>query len=79
MAEVKLFKKSSVYTDKTDGKEKTAINFYVQCGNAYVPVEIKYFADKDTGVDNRYRERKVLMTAFAEDFPEKTASKKDTA
>lgn len=73
MAEVKLFKKNATYKDK-EGNEKTAVNFYVQCGNVFVPVDVKYFADKTTGMDPRYRERKVCMSAFAEEFPEKASA-----
>lgn len=73
MAEVKLFKKNVTFNGK-DGKEKTAVNFYVQCGNVFVPVDVKYFADKETGQDPRYRERKVCMSAFAEEFPEKASA-----
>ncbi len=72
MAEVKLFKKNATYKDK-EGKEKTAVNFYVQCGNVFVPIEVKYFEDKETGKDLRYRERRVCMSAFAEEFPEKAS------
>ena len=70
MAEAKLFKKLAKYTDK-DGKEKTATNFFVQCGDVYVPVEVKYFEDKETGQDYNYRSRKTLLSAFAETFPER--------
>ena len=70
MAEVKLFKKQVEYQNK-DGEDKTATNFFVQCGDVMVPVEVKYFENKDTGRDDRYRERKVLMSAFAEELPDK--------
>lgn len=75
MAEVKLFKKNVTYIDK-DGQEKTATNFYVFCGSVSVPVEVKFFPDKNTGQDPRYRERKIVMTAFAEELPENKAGKK---
>lgn len=71
MAEVKLFKKMSKYV-ANDGEEKTATNFYVGCGDVLVPVEVKYFEDKQTGTDSRYRERRVVMSAFAEELPERT-------
>ncbi len=73
MAEVKLLKKLSNYTD-SEGKEKTATNFYVSCGGVLVPVEVKYFKDSETGTDGRYRERKVLLSAFAELLPDKPKS-----
>ena len=73
MALVQVFKKQSQYVDK-DGKDRTATNFFVDCGGILVPVEVKYFEDKETGRDDRYRERKVLLTAFAEMLPDKETS-----
>lgn len=75
MAEVKLWKKQAKYVDK-DGQERTATNFFVQCGGIMIPVEVKFFEDKETGRDDHYRERKVLLTAFAEMLPDKEASSK---
>ena len=51
MAEVKLWKKQAQYVDK-DGQERTATNFFVQCGGIMVPVEVKFFEDKETGRDD---------------------------
>ncbi len=76
MAEVKFFKKTSSYVDKNDGKDKTAVNFYIKCGDVLVPVQVRYFEDKTTGEDSHYRERKVLLTAFAEELPNKDDSGK---
>ncbi|MFQ7699726.1 MAG: hypothetical protein ACLRL0_00440 [Christensenellaceae bacterium] len=70
MAEVKLWKKQAPYTNK-DGEERTATNFFVDCGGIFVPVEVKYFEDKETGRDDHYRERKTLLTAFADTLPDK--------
>lgn len=72
--EVKLYKKAVSYKDKK-GEEKTATNYFVQCGDVLVPVEVKFFADKETGEDKNYRTRKSLMSAFAETLPER---KKDS-
>lgn len=77
MAEVKLFKKNVPYVDKKDGKEKTATNFYLRCGSVSVPIEVKFFPN-DSGQDPRYRERKTVMTAFAEELPD-NAAKRDNA
>lgn len=71
MAQVGLFKKTGTYLDEKDGKEKPYTNFFAKCGDVYVPIEVRYFEDKDTGRDDRYRERKVLLSAFAESFPER--------
>lgn len=81
MAEVKLWKKQVQYTNK-DGEERTATNFFVACGDILVPVEVKFFEDKETGRDDHYRERKTLLTAFAETLPERekdNSAKKQTA
>ena len=77
MAEVKLYKKMSKYVGN-DGEEKTATNFYVGCGDVLVPVEVKFFEDKKTGTDPRYRERRVVMSAFAEELPDKQSNGKKT-
>lgn len=80
MAEVKLYKRTGTYLDQKDGTEKPFTNFFVACGDVFVPVEVKYFEDKETGRDDRYRERKVLLSAFAEVLPErKNAVQKDKA
>lgn len=75
MQDIKLFKKLSNYTDK-DGNEKTATNLYLQCGDSLVPIEVKYFPDKDTKIDPNFRGRKMVISAFAEDLPEKASDKK---
>ena len=71
MAEVKLFKKLAKYVDKKDGKEKTATNFYIQCGDQNIPVEVKYYEDPETHTDPNYRARKTVLSAFADLFPER--------
>lgn len=73
--EVKLYKKVVSYKNK-DGEEKTATNYFVQCGDVLVPVEVKYFEDKKTGEDKNYRTRKTLMSAFAETLPEREKDNK---
>ena len=67
---VELFKRIVEYTNK-EGETKTATNFFVQCGEVLVPVEVKFFEDKKTGEDKNYRTRKTLMSAFAEELPER--------
>ena len=69
--QVNLFKRRVPYVDKKDGKEKIATNFYVDCGDILVPVEVKYFENKETGRDDRYFERKTLLSAFADTLPER--------
>jgi hypothetical protein len=77
MAMVNLMKKQVSY--EKDGEQKTATNFFAKCGDILVPIEVKYFENKDTGRDDRYRERRVLLSAFAEelpDLPDKKSGKK---
>lgn len=72
MADLKLFKKKVTYKDaKDNNKEKTAINFYLKCGDTLIPIEVKFFADKITSKDNQYLGRKSVMSAFAEELPDK--------
>ena len=68
--EVKLFKKHVGYKTQT-GEEKTATNYFLQCGDVLVPVEVKFFPDKVTGEDKQYRTRRTLMSAFAAELPER--------
>ena len=68
MTQVELFKRKSKYVK--DGEEKTATNFYVKCNDTLIPVEIKYFANKDTGIDPGYSSRKAVLYAFAEELPD---------
>lgn len=74
--QVNLFKRRVPYVDK-DGENKIATNFFVSCGDILVPVEVKYFENKETGRDDRYMERKTLLSAFADTLPERP--KKDEA
>lgn len=68
--QVDLLKKQVNYKDK-EGKEKTATNFYLRCGdNMLVPIEIKYFPDENN-VDKAYGARKTVLSAFASVLPEK--------
>ena len=72
MAEVKLLKQNVKYNDKKDeNKEKTATNFYLQCGDALVPIEVKFFPSKEDGKDKQYVSRKTVLSAFADVLPNK--------
>lgn len=74
--QVNLFKRRVPYVDQKDGKEKIATNFFVSCGDILVPVEVKYFENKETGRDDRYMERKTLLSAFADTLPERQKKEK---
>ena len=69
--EIKLFKKETFYPDKTSGEMRQATRFYIQCGDALIPVQVTYFGDSETGKDARYASRKAILRAFASDLPEK--------
>ena len=76
--QVNLFKRRVPYVDK-DGENKIATNFFVSCGDILVPVEVKYFENKETGRDDRYMERKTLLSAFADTLPERQKKEESQA
>ena len=68
--QVNLYKKVGKYTDK-DGKEKSFVNFYVECGDKKIPVEVSYFPnEKCDNRDPNYSGRKEVLGAFAETLPD---------
>ena len=71
MTEMKLYKKKVTYTDKSTGEEKTAVNFSLKIGDALIPIEVKFFPDKETKKDLKYASRRAVLLAFAEDLPDK--------
>lgn len=75
MAEVKLLKRNGTYKDKKDGKGKHFTNFYVQCGDQMIAVTPTYF-ENDEGRDPTYLGRKMVLSAFAEELPEREGEKK---
>ena len=74
--DVKLVKKHTTYTDK-NGEQKRGTNFYLQVGNEYVPIEVVFFPnDKCEGRDPAFAGRMAVLTAIAEELPEKPAKTK---
>lgn len=71
MTEMKLYKKKVVYKDKKTGEERYATNFSLKLGDTIVPIEVKFFPDKETNRDNQYTSRRAVMSAFAEEQREK--------
>lgn len=69
--EIKLYAKSSSYTDKNTGEVKNATRFYLECGNTLVPIEVTYFENAQLGRDPQYASRKAVLKAFAAPLPEK--------
>lgn len=69
--QVGLFKKKGTYKDK-EGKDKYFVNFFIQCGDKMIPIEVKYFEqEKFGGKDPAYAGRKEVMDAMAQELPEK--------
>lgn len=67
--QVELFKRNGTYQDK-DGKEKHFTNFYVKCGDQLISVTPTYFENAD-GRDPTYLGRKMVLSSYAEELPEK--------
>lgn len=68
MLEVKLYAKKGTYVK--DGEERPFTNYFLQCGETLVPIEVKNFSTKDKQ-DFQYSSRKGVLTAFAAPLPEK--------
>lgn len=74
--EVKLWKKTGTYFNEEKKKDKPFTNFYVQCNDKFIPVEVKYFPNVDFGNrDPGYQGRFQVLSAFAELMPEKKEAK----
>lgn len=69
MAQVELFKKSGTYMSK-EGKERNFTNFYVKCGDSYIPVQVSFFDDGE-GHDPQYSGRRMVMSSYADVMPDK--------
>jgi len=70
MSDIRLYKEKKPYKAK-DGTERIATNFFLQLGDARVPIEVKYFKGAD-GKDANYQKRKAVVDALAEPLPPKT-------
>ena len=68
---VTLYKKDTSYADKQTGEARQATRFYVQCGDALIPIQVTYFENPETGKDAQYASRKAILKAFAAELPEK--------
>ena len=75
MANVNLFKKIGTYTDK-GGKARKFTNFYVNCGDQMIPVNVAYFENED-GRDPAYSGRKMVLSSYAEELPERENKKNE--
>ena len=69
--EIKLYKKEGTYFSEKDKKDKPFTNFYIQCSDVLIPVEIKYFPNANfQNRDPGYQGRFAVLSAFAEPLPE---------
>lgn len=66
---VDLLKKEGTYVGE-DKKEKRYVNFFVRCGGTLIPIEVKYFPNKEDDRDYQYAGRREVMKAFADVLPE---------
>lgn len=74
--EVKLVKKRTTYTDK-NGEQKRGTNLYLQVGCEYVPIEVVFFPnEKCEGRDPAFAGRMAVLTAIAEELPDKPTKTK---
>lgn len=68
---VNLLKQEGTYVDR-EGKEKRFINFFVECGDSRIPIEVSFFPKEQFGGrDPNYAGRREVLKAFAEKLPEK--------
>lgn len=77
---VNLYKKTGTYFSEKDKKDKPYTNFYIQCNDQLIPVEVKYFPnpqfqDRDPGYQGRFS----VLSAFAELLPEREEKKEAPA
>lgn len=78
MANVNLFKRTGEYTDKRSGEKKPYTNFYVQCGDQMIPVEVSYFGTEEEP-DRQYAPRRAIMSAFSDRMPEREKKAEENA
>lgn len=68
---VQLFKKTGTYFSEKDKKDKPYTNFYIQCNDQLIPIEVKYFPNaKFDNRDPGYQGRFQVLSAFAELLPD---------
>ena len=70
---VKLYKKTGTYFSEKDNKDKQFTNFYIECNDQMIPIELKYFPN--AAFENRdpgYQGRFAVVSAFAELLPSNT-------
>ena len=77
---VNLYKKTGTYFSEKDKKDKPFTNFYIQCNDQLIPVEVKYFPNEQfQGRDPGYQGRFQVLSAFAEVLPDREPKKETVA
>ena len=76
---VNLVKRTGTYFSEKDQKDKPYVNFYLQCNDQLIPIELKYFPqDKFDGRDPGYQKRLGIMEFCADLLPEKDSKANDS-
>ena len=69
---VQLYKKTGTYFSEKEKKDKPYTNFYIKCNDQLIPVEVRYFPNSQfENRDPAYQGRFAVLSAFAEQLPEK--------
>lgn len=68
--QVELLKQNVEYKDKK-GEDRKGVNLFIKFEQTLIPIEVKYFADKITGVDSQFSKRKFLLSSVASELPKK--------
>lgn len=66
--QVELYKKKGTY--QKDGEDRQYTNYFLQCGDMLIPIEVKNFSTKEKQ-DYNYSTRKGALSAFAAPLPDK--------
>lgn len=68
--QIELLKQNVEYKDK-NGVDRKGTNLFIKVEQTLIPIEVKYFADKITGVDAQFSKRKFLLSSVASELPKK--------
>ena len=76
---VNLVKRTGTYFSEKEQKDKHYVNFYLQCNDQLIPIEVKYFPQaKFDGRDPGYQKRLGIMEFCADLLPEKDSEANDS-
>ena len=68
---VNLVKRTGTYFSEKDNKDKPFVNFYLQCNDQLIPIEVKYFPQaKFDNRDPGYQKRLGIMEFCADLLPD---------